>query len=389
MAAPAEPRRVVLLGVGHTHAQVVRQWARRAPAGARLTCVSNFPTATYSGMLPGVLSGQYEPARMRIELPALCRQAGAELLVGDVTAIDVPGRRLCFRDGPESHAELPWDLLSVGIGSVPERGEARWDEQTLPIKPMQTFLPRLLDRLERLRRQVAAGELAFSRQRPLRVTIVGGGAGGLEIAFCLPARLRRELGNVATELTLVDAHDELGSPFSPRTARLIRQTLDERGVLLRLGARVSSAANGCVELVSGEAWPADLTLWATGATAPPLLASAGLPIDDRGFLLTDRTLRSTAGAPVFAVGDAGTIHSERLPKAGVYAVRQAPILWENLCRLLADRPPIPYRPQRRFLKLLNTGDGRAILDYGPLGIHARWCWWWKDRIDRRFVRQYQ
>jgi selenide,water dikinase len=92
---------------------------------------------------------------------------------------------------------------------------------------------------------------------------------------------------------------------------------------------------------------------------------------------------------VFAVGDTGTIRGEELPKAGVYAVREGPVLWENIRRHLRGEALVDYVPQRRFLKLLNTGDGRAVVSYGSLGTSGRWCWRWKDRIDRRFMQMYQ
>jgi hypothetical protein len=85
-----------------------------------------------------------------------------------------------------------------------------------------------------------------------------------------------------------------------------------------------------------------MVLWATSAAAPPLLGKLGLPTDDRGFLLTRPTLVSTGDHSIFAVGDSGTIEGETLPKAGVYAVRQGPILWENVQRVLRGRPPAAY-----------------------------------------------
>lgn len=77
-----------------------------------------------------------------------------------------------------------------------------------------------------------------------------------------------------------------------------------------------------------------------------------------------------------------------MPKAGVYAVREGPILWGNMARMLDGRPLRPYRPQSRFLRLLNTGDGRAIGEYRGFTFEGRWCWRLKDAIDRRFMDQF-
>ena len=93
---------------------------------------------------------------------------------------------------------------------------------------------------------------------------------------------------------------------------------------------------------------------------------------------------------MFAVGDCGTFAQfPAIAKSGVYAVREAPILWHNLLAAARGRPLMRYRPQRSFLSILNTADGRALLRYKGLRSWSRWAWWLKDRIDRGFMRRYQ
>ena len=77
---------------------------------------------------------------------------------------------------------------------------------------------------------------------------------------------------------------------------------------------------------------------------------------------------------------------QRLDKAGVYAVRQGPVITENLRRRIRGEPLMAYRPQERALAILSTGDGRAVASWGDrFAVEGRWVWWWKDWIDRRFV----
>ncbi|MCA9165146.1 MAG: hypothetical protein KDA62_19265, partial [Planctomycetales bacterium] len=85
---------LVLLGIGHAHLHVLREWRRRPLPNARLICLNNFGDSAYSGMLPGVLAGMYEPRQMKIDLASACRVAGAELIVGQVAAVDLPRRTL-------------------------------------------------------------------------------------------------------------------------------------------------------------------------------------------------------------------------------------------------------------------------------------------------------
>lgn len=367
---------VVLLGVGHTNAHVLRMWRMQPIDDARLICVSNFSKATYSGMLPGTLAGQYDPEAMEIDLVRLCAAAGATLILGSVRGLDVENRELLFDDRPP----LPCDVLSIGVGSIPRHDSPLDDVTRLAIKPMQTFLPRLERRLT---------ELAAATSGPLRLAVVGAGAGGVEIAFCLPSFVRKVCGDRTTEITVINALPEILSGAPPRAAALARRELESRGVKLRLGQPVIGYQRGTLRLADGSAIDCDLALWATSAVAPPLLAKLGLPLDDQGFLLTRPTLQTTADAPIFAVGDTGTSQKYPTRKAGVYAVRQGPILWENIQRLLRREPLAEYVPQRDFLSLLNTGDGRAILAYYGRTAYGRWCWKLKDYIDRRFMRMYQ
>jgi selenide, water dikinase len=378
---------VVLLGVGHTNAHVLKMWRMEPIEGARLTCVSNFPVVTYSGMLPGVLAGQYPQERMEIDLVRLCAAAGARLIVGNVTGIDRENRSLLFDGRPP----LPFDVLSIGIGSVPTReGLKETDDTLLPIKPMQTFIERLEVRL-RVRRPCRAdsGGPAGPSDQPLNIVIVGGGVGGMEIAFCLPARIKRVLGDVPYKITIVESGPQLGSGLSPLAATEVAKSLATRKVKVLTERRVLQISKGHVWLDDGGYLPADLVLWATSAVAPPLLAELDLPKDERGFLLTEPTLQCVGAQGIFAVGDTGTIRGTSLPKAGVYAVRQGPVLWENVQRALRREALKTYLPQKRFLKLLNTGDGGAIGEYAGQFFRGRLMWWLKDRIDGKFMDMYQ
>jgi len=371
-------KQVVLLGIGHTNAHVLRMWRMQRLEDTQLTCVSNHSVTTYSGMLPGVLAGLYPVERMEIDLVRLCASVGARLIVDHVIGLDVANQQLLFEQRPP----IPFDVLSVGIGSMPSRrGLASSDQRVLAIKPMQTFVDRLTQRLHEWKQ--SAGN------HPLRLTIVGAGAGGVEIAYCLPARLRAVLGSVPCEINLITADDAILKGMRPKTVRLASDILAQRGVRLRCGARVTNVAEGQVEIDGRDPLESDLVLWATDAAAPPLLGQLGLPLDERGFLRTRPTLQTTADAPIFAVGDSATIDGDTTPKAGVYAVRQGPVLWDNIGHLLRGEPLREYRPQRGFLKLLNLGDGAAIAEYGGLTFRGTWCWKLKDAIDGRFMDKYQ
>ncbi len=367
----------MLLGAGHTHLHVVRQWRYSPLPGVQLICVSDFPVATYSGMLPGVLAGQYADREIEIDLHLLCRASSVELVVSRAVGFSRESRELIFDDRPP----LRFDVLSIGIGSLAAGLGAEADETVVPIKPMQTFLSRLDERLGLQGRHLRGG--------PLRLAVVGGGAAGFEIAMCLPPRVAAVLNNVPIELTLIDAHAELLRSEAPRTRETAHACLRGQGVDLMLGRRVQRVADGWLEFEDDDRLAVDTVVWAGGAAPPPLLMDSELDADEGGFLLTRPTLQTLADDQIFAVGDAATIRDTPSPKAGVYAVRQGPVLWRNLRRLNRGAALRRFSPQQRFLKLLNTGDGRAIGQYGEWAWHSRWCWRLKDHIDRGFLARYQ
>ncbi len=370
-------KHVVLLGIGHTNAHVVRMWGMNPIPDASLTCVSNHTVATYSGMLPAALAGQIPQAAMEIDLVRLCNSVGARLITDDVTGIDRANGRLLFDDRPA----IPYDALSIGIGSVPIDGELEAGEQhVLRIKPMQTFMERLARAID--------DAIARTDRKALRIAIVGAGVAGIEISFCLPTFVEQQTG-AEPSITLITRSDDVLPDVAESTRRRVAGQLRRRGVTVHTRKAVAKVTDQHLTLDDGQQLEADLVVWATGATAPPLLSRLGLPVDDRGFLETDATLQSTAGGNIFAVGDTGTIANQKLPKAGVYAVRQGPILWDNLQRGLSGRPLVDYQPQTSFMKLINLGNGDAIGQWKGFSFQGQWVMRMKDRIDTRFMEMYQ
>ena len=368
---------IVLLGIGHTNAHVLDMWRRAPLPGARLVCVSSFAAATYSGMLPGTLSGQYPPGKLEIDLRSLAHAARAELVVEPARNVDMETQTVRFED----HEPVPFDVLSVGAGSVPntagiDASGGAW----IPIKPMQTFVMRLYERLQELRRQGLD---------TIRVVVIGGGVGGIEISLCLPSYLGRAWAGVRHTVTIVDAGERVGGGLSPRALRRVEALLAAWDVEVITGSRVARIEDWEAVSADGRRIPADLVVLAAGAAPPPVVEAMILPKDPKGFLLTRDTLQSTGSANVFAVGDSGTVSGASVPKAGVYAVRQGPVLWRNIGALVRGEPLSPYEPQHDFLRLLNTGDGRALMDYKGWSAHARWCWRLKDYLDSRFMARFR
>ncbi len=376
---------IVLLGVGHTNAHIVKMWKMHPIPDAQLICVSNFPVATYSGMLPGVLSGQYPPEKMEIDLVRLCASAGVRLIIGDVTSVDHSQQKILFRDRPA----LSWDFLSIGIGSRPSiKGVEVSGDSLIAAKPMQTLLQRL-DR--RIKEVVTQNNNAHNDQTvsSVDVAVVGGGIGSIEIAFCLQRRMdQRDNEEVNCQIRLVSGRSGVGAGLLPTTREKVSQLLRDKGISASSGHRVTKVTEKHLVLDNGDKIDADVVIWATDAMPPELLSQVDVAKDAKGFLLTKPTLQTVSSDRIFAVGDTGTMAASPTDKAGVFAVRQGPVLWENLKRAVKQTALKEYVPQSGYLKLINTADGKSIAEYLGRTFYGSWCWFLKDRIDTKFMAMY-
>ncbi len=360
-------RELVLVGGGHSHVQVLRQFMERPEPGLRLTVVVDRPVAVYSGMVPGWVAGDYRRSELEIDVWALARRAGARLILARATGLDPVRQRLELEGRPA----LPYDLLSIDIGaSVVGLEKPGVRLGTVASRPIVSLLDRL--------------DAALLGAPGPRLRVVGGGAAGVELAFCLEARLRRE-GKVV-DVQLLDSHPRLLRSQSDAIVARVRRAAERRGIGFRSHVRVAEVKEGRIFLEGGGEEEADLVVWVTGA-APHSFAGA-LPRDPQGFLAVEASLQLRGLPGHFAVGDCAGF-TPALPKAGVYAVRQGPVLAENLRRAARGEALLPYRPQSDFLALLNLGDKTAIGGKWGIAFEGAWVWNWKDRIDRRFMAMFQ
>ena len=366
---------VVLVGGGHAHVQVLKRWAMAPVPGARLTLVVDRPIAVYSGMVPGFMAGQYSREDLEIDVRPLALRAGARCIVAAATGIDPDARRLRLADRPP----ITYDTVSFDVGSTVAGLEipgAR--EHAIPTRPIGEFVRRVDEVLA-----AARGRDAF------RVVVVGAGAGGVEVAFALAARLGSGPGR-RVDVLLLESGPRVLPGYAASAARRVETAAAARAVTIRCEATVSRVEAHAVHLAGGERIAADATVWVAGAAALPLFAGSGLETDAAGFVRIRPTLQCRGRDDVFAVGDcAAWTAGPALAKAGVYAVRQGPVLAHNLMARARGGRLAPYRPQRDFLSLLNLGDGRAIGTKWGVAAEGASLFSLKDWIDRRFVRRFQ
>lgn len=392
---------LVLVGGGHTHAIMLKMFAMKPLPGVRLTLITEASQTPYSGMLPGHVAGLYTHDECHIELRPLAEFAQAQLLLDQVTGLDLKSNKVFCSDRPP----IAFDLLSINIGSTPATLSVPGAlEHTIPVKPVSRFLA--------IWNQVVE-QLAQTPQ-PLCLGIVGGGAGGVELALAMQHHLhqilRAEQPTTNLEIHLFHRDAELMPTYSRWVRGRFHKLLTHRGIKLHLQETVSEIQRLSrdkpakvhsypfegsetplhrVQCESGLTVDCDSIFWVTQASAPDWLRESGLATDLNGFVQVQDTLQSVSHPQVFAAGDIAAVLNHPRPKAGVFAVRQGKPLFQNLRRALLGQSLKPFTPQKQFLSLISTGDPSVIATRGPFAWESPLLWHWKDQIDRKFMARFK
>jgi selenide,water dikinase len=364
-------RDLVLVGGGHSHALTLRMLAMRPLDGLRITLVSPHSHTPYSGMLPGLIAGHYSFEQTHIDLSLLCQWAGVRFIAAEVTALDPQTRTLSMAGRPP----LRYDLLSIDIGSQPELDSvpgAR--EQAVPVKPVSGLWQRWQGLDKALAVETASQTIA----------LVGGGAGSVELALAMAHRLSGR----AAPISLWCGAPEILQGYNARARSAVMAALHQAEITVYLNSRVERVEPGRLHIEGGAEERFDHLFWCTGATPAPWIEASGLATDEAGFLAVSDTLQSLDDERVFGAGDIATQVKHPRPKAGVYAVRQAPVLAHNLRSVLLGKKLRQHHPQDRFLSLISLGTRRASADKGLFSATGAWVWRWKDRIDRQFMEKF-
>jgi selenide,water dikinase len=378
------PLKIVLLGGGHSNIQVLKiihdNFYKLHPHRLQLTMISAGDTAFYSGMLPGAIAGLYSEEEITIPLRPLAYACACRMVSLPAVSVDSVQKSILLSDGSREE----FDILAVDIGSRTRGIESTpgVKQFTLATRPLNVFF-----------NSVAEAESSFSRDSPKRIVIVGGGVAGVELCFSF---IRRWAASVDLQVTLLHSGAKLLTGVSEAVRQVAMQRLKDKHVSALLNKSVSEIRHNEIVMCDGTSVHADFIIWATGAEAHGL-DLGGIEKCDAGFIKVNDFLQSVSHPEVFAAGDCITMANQRPgfpPKAGVYAVREGPVMARNIITYAStllfgtEASMEPYVPQTDFLMLLNTGDGRSIGGKFGLVFSGKWVWNLKDSIDRSFMKLY-
>lgn len=368
---------LVLVGGGHSHSIVLKLWSKNRVSGVKITLISNVKNTPYSGMLPEYISGFYSYEESHINLVRLAEVAGIELIIDEVINIDAEEKIVSCQWG----LKIGFDVLSLDIGSTPEKSQIEGANlYGIPVKPIPLFLKKWHEVID----------LAENNpDEKMILTMVGGGASGIELALNIHSKLIEVLSQKNLIINIIHRGMRILSNHSLSLSKKLTKILEQRQINIYLNQEVQSIESKKVTLFSGESIDSDYTFLVTQASAPFWLKNSSIETDPKGFIMVKNTLQSVNYSDIFASGDIAHIRGYPCAKAGVFAVKQGIPLYQNLCAYLKGKPLRLYYPQKNYLNIIGIGNKNAVASWGDIALESRLIWYWKQYLDQNFMRQFK
>ena len=365
-------KHLVLVGGGHAHMVTLANLRVFIKKGHQVTVIGPSPYHYYSGMGPGMLGRIYTPDDIRFFTQHVVQKQGGTFILGKAVRVDPKEKKLIL----ESGETVPYDVLSFNVGSyVPKNSVMGSASDVITVKPIE----KLIDAQARI--------LELASRKKITIGIVGGGPSAAEIAGNA-WRLTQDYGKNKPRIRIFAGKDFM-SRFSINVKKKISRSLKRRGIEILEFGYVEKIKTGEIILESGESYDTDVIFLAVGVKPSPIFKESDLPTGPEGGLLVNQYLQSTKYPEIFGGGDCIYFKSQPLDKVGVYAVRENPVLYQNLMASLEGRTLQPFDPGGDYLLIFNMGDGTGVLRKKWLTFDGRLAFKIKDYIDRKFMNKFQ
>jgi NADH:ubiquinone reductase (H+-translocating) len=340
MTEHSEPApRVVVIGAGFAGLAAVRRLAR---TGMQTTLIDHNVYSTFQPLLYEVASAGLTSSDVAYPVRGQGRRYGATFRQGELAAIDTTARQIALADG----ARLGYDYLILATGvsaayyGIPGAAEFSLGLYTRHDAIVMRDL--IMGGLERISRTGLRNDVA--------VTVIGGGATGVELAGSL-ADLRNialavsypEIDRSRLHVALVERAPALLAPFHPRLREYTRRELAKRGVDVRLGTAIAEIAPGRVIFTDGSTLASDITVWAAGVAAPEMVSNWGVPQAQGGRIRINADLRVVGHERIFAAGDIALIEDQPLPQLAQPALQMGKHAADQIRSLTQGQPTAPFR----------------------------------------------
>jgi pyridine nucleotide-disulfide oxidoreductase family protein len=367
-----KPKTLLLIGGGHAHVFLIKQFCIKNIPGLEVILVSASQYQYYSGMAAGYVEGIYNEEDMSFDLKKMCQKSRVKYIEGRITGIDAQNR--CVK--LENNETIFFDVISVDTGSeMAGRNVQGVVEYAHCVKP--------LENLFKLRENFM--EQIFDESQ---VVIAGAGAAGIEIAFALKALSHKTKRNV--KITLVHSGDLILKGYNENVREMAIRKLKKDKIKVLSHHKISKILENNLYLESGEQINYDLLVWAAGPKSNPMYKASGFTVDNAGYMMVNRYLQSVDYPFIFGAGDCISFSDfEYVKKVGVYAIKEAPYLINNILKFIKNEELKEYIPQMDYLAIISAGNKKGIMQYKNTANIGSLSWKLKDFIDRRFIKRYK
>ena len=362
---------LVLIGAGHTHCLFIKRWSMKRNSSVRVTLINPAPVASYTGMLPALIAGKVSPLEAQINLFKLCRSIGARLILDDVKRIDKKNNFAICTSG----RKVFFDAISINVGSNSITNINGFEKYGVSVRPLVKFE----EKWRTYQRQLV------SMKKAPNICLIGGGIAAAELAFAMRIALNKK-GYSDPKISIIERSRVFKDLTSIQKNFLIRKLASEN-IEIKEFSPVLKALNNSVLLENGTRVLSDFTVSCVGPSANPISLNSKLE-NFQGFVSVEKTLKIKNFENGFAVGDCSDFPSSLIKKSGVYAVRQAPVLHQNILSFFNKKPLKKFLPQRDYLKLLVYRDNEAIILRNGFAFSGKIFWSLKNFIDKKFINDF-
>ncbi len=331
--------KVLIVGGGFAGLSALQALARTK---AQVTVIDQNVYSTFQPLLYEVATAGLTSADVAYPLWTATGRRGAAFRKGELSDLDLDKRVVTLAAGEQ----LEYDYLIIATGvSAAFYGVAGAAENAMSLYTRRDAVAlrnRLMDELERRNEGMADPELD--------VTIVGGGATGVELAGTL-AELRNvalpavypEIDRALFKVRLIEMGPALLPPYHDKLREYTRQQLVDRGVEVRLNTAIKEVRAGTVLLADGSEQRSDITVWAAGVSGPDTAWTARFARGKGGRIEVAADLRVSGQDRIFAAGDVCLNEDKPVPQLAQPALQQGKHAGEQVARLIAGEPTKPFR----------------------------------------------
>jgi len=374
-----EPKfKLLLVGGGHAMLPLLKNPAGILQNDVEITLINDHPFIYYSGMVPEYMGDVYQQDEIRIDLKRLCEETGIRF-IQDMASELHPEKKYVKTTDEKTYA---YNLVVFDIGS---RTPGHYDQKkSIPTKPLYN--------IENLKKYLSDND------KTKILTVIGGGAAGVEVALNISSRYRNEIAEKQLVIHIIEMTDSILPMFSNKMSKYINNMLDQRDVHIHLMTKPREIVENQITLSDGDTIKSDFIYWATGSYGHPIFKDADIPVDNQLFIKVNEHLQCITYPEIFAAGDCAHITKQpHIKKIGVHAIKQGDLLKENLTRALQQlretgaiksKDLSSYKPYIINPLIISTGQSEAIWIWDGIWFHGSMMLRLKHLLDKRWITNY-